>query len=262
MKKILYLLVLFCISCEKGLERKIDYYPNGKVFREYFVNENGKLERKATQYNEDGSIFKTVYFHDDKLIDSTLYYKNNEIFCIEYHDNSDLIYTKFIKNGHVKSLGYEKGGKKIGKWKYYKNDKLEKVVEFINLCGVEYANQGWVYKNEDKAGALKSNNYKIENLRKSYSVNENVFFDLEYTPLFGDFSLSSATTGSEIDKDFCNINKVALDSILSKNHKFKFKFIFLTKGNKNIRGFIREFTNRSENNQQRKVYFDIPILIE
>ena len=37
---------------------------------------------------------------------------------------------------------------KLGKWKYFKkNGNLDKVVEYVNVCGNQYTNQGWYFEN-------------------------------------------------------------------------------------------------------------------
>ena len=57
-KKLLLLLTFLMFGCKNDLEKKVEYYPNGKVYREYFVNSKNEYEGEFTQFNEDGTYFK------------------------------------------------------------------------------------------------------------------------------------------------------------------------------------------------------------
>ena len=71
----------------------------------------------------------------------------------------------------------------------------------------------------------------------------------------------------KIQSDYCNISTVKLDTVYSSNNAFEIPVRFSKKGAKNLRGFITEFrtgqTNKdSAQYNERRVYFDIPIIVK
>ena len=89
-----------------------------------------------------------------------------------------------------------------------------------------------------------------------------------YKSLLPEDSKSFLCLSSKIQNDFCNINEVKLDTIHPQNNSFDVLVSFSKKGNKNLRGFITEFqieeyiSKDSVRFAERKVYFDIPLLVE
>ena len=267
MKYIFILIITLLFGCQNETEEKIEYYPNGKVYRKYKVNSKNEYDGEFIQFNEDGTYFKKGFIKNNKFVDSIIFFEKNEVSCIEFKSNTDTVFLKYFENGKLHSSGKELNEIKVGKWKFYTNNKISSEIEYINLCNKEYLNQGLFYNTQGKIIKEKSNYFQLSNKKKSYKRNENIVFHVKYNSIWGNQSLSSAIIGTELLDNYCNIKEIKLDSILSKEHLFKFNFIFSKKGNKNIRGYIREFGFIEEVKddfvfQERKVYFDIPVVIE
>ncbi|MQP51355.1 MULTISPECIES: hypothetical protein [unclassified Flavobacterium] len=267
MKYIGVLLLTILFGCQNETEQKIEYYPNGKVYRKYYVNSKNEYDGEFIQFNEDGTCFKKGNIKNNRFVDSIVFFEKNKISCIEYKSNTDSVFLKYFENGQLHSSGIELNRIKVGKWKFYTNNKISSEIEYFNLCNKEYLNQGWFYDNQAKIIRDRSNYFQIIDKKKSYKKNENIVYHVKYHSIWEKQSLSSAIIGTEINDNFCNMKEVKLDSILSKEHIFKFNFIFSKSGNKKIRGYIREFGFIEEVKddfvfQERKVYFDIPIVIE
>lgn len=263
-----FFVIIFAIhmSCEEKLRKVEDYYPSGNLHREYYKDDNGLNQGKGIIYNEDGTIESYVFFKDNKPVDSIINYKNNKISSIIiFKDSVNLV--KNFNNGVLENEGNMLNGKKIGYWNYYKNNKKHKVIQYIDLCGEQYNNQGWAFNNQGKLISKGSNYYKIINKKASYKKDEEFVFYVRYQSLWGKESMSNYAMSTKISNDFCNIRDVKLDSFRTNNHLLKFYYKFSEKGKKNIRGYVREygFIEESKNNfvfQERKVYFDIPVVIE
>ncbi len=259
-KKLLLLLTFLMFGCKNDLEKKVEYYPNGKVYREYFVNSKNEYEGEFTQFNEDGTYFKKGYIKNDKFIDSVIFFEENKISCIEYKKDSDTVFLKYFDNEKIHSSGYELNNIKIGKWSFYKDNKISNVIQYIDLCGTEYLNQGWFYDNNGDLDLKKSHFIEILDLKKTYKINEPIKFKMKYNSLWKNNSFSIAEFHTKVDNNFCNLKKIKKDALLSKEHVFVFSISFAEKGKKNIRGVIGEVLEKNDN-KVRELFFDIPIEI-
>lgn len=157
---------------------------------------------------------------------------------------------------------------KSGKYKFYnKNGELDKELEYINLCGKKYLNQGWYFNKNLDTSYDKSNYYKIFVERNVLKPSERSRIIIKYKPLMKN-SISVMLLGDKnIDDDFCNLNKMRLDTLYFVDNKIEFVQSFKSKGNKNIGGYIFEIKklNKKINNNsvydERKVYFKIPFVV-
>lgn len=70
---------------------------------------------------------------------------------------------------------------------------------------------------------------------------------------------------TKIDKNFCNLKKVKLDTLIVQKDKFETKFIFDKKGTYNLRGFIEEHNNLDikdfKDYKIRRLYFDKTLIV-
>ncbi len=267
LNKILIIAVIFSFfSCKKD---EIEYYPNGKILKEFTVA-NGKLEGEYKEYYLNGNIKKIHIYKKGVLIDSSIYYnETKKIIEIQYHLDNKSIFSKIFENNILKSEGKYYSNQKRGKWKYYyQNGKIKQIFEYIDLCGEQYTNQGWDY---DKKGELiqkKGNHYSLSIQKKKIKVNETIDFEIKYNPILFLNSNSIICTSQDIDKSFCNLRKIKLDTLYSTNHNFVIRLSYSTKGNKNFRGFIKEFYHKNSDHKdstiygERFVYFDIPIKVD
>jgi len=55
MKYIFILIITLLFGCQSETEEKIEYYPNGKVYRKYQVNSKNEYDGEFIQFNEDGN---------------------------------------------------------------------------------------------------------------------------------------------------------------------------------------------------------------
>ena len=263
MKNSILIIFLFIISCKR---ENIEYYSNGKIREKYFIN-NGKIDGNYEEYFENGKIKLKHIFKNGVKSDSSIYFfKNKKIQKILYYlKNDTLIEKEFSNKGKIISIGKTYKNKMIGKWKFYKtNGNLDKIIEYINLCGVQYVNQGWYYDLNGKIVKKGSNYFSLEIKKNKFRINEIIDIKFHYNPLLSEESISVACISPKIKENFCNLNNERLDTIFSNKHNFEFKLSFSEIGIKNIRGFIREeyFYSNKGKFGERTIYINIPLLIE
>lgn len=266
-KKIfLPVLLLFLLSCSN---KKTEYDANGNKTREYEFK-NNKLDGNLKEFYPNGNIKSNFLFKEGVFIDSSIQYNlKKEITQIDFYKKNKINYIKFYVNNYLESEGCYKD-KKIGKWKYYKKNRiLDKIIEYKDLCGKQYTNQSWYFNK--KGNSIKKfgygNHYTLTMQKNNYKVDEVISIKIVYKPLLYINSNSIICMSPYIDKSFCNFNKIKLDTIFSNDHNFDIKLSFSKKGNKNLRGFIKEFYNTTDPKDtiasvESFMYFDIPIKIE
>lgn len=251
MYKILFSLFIsiFLLSCNNLKENtEKEFYDNGDLKAIHIIKNNIK---------SDSSIY---------------YYPNNNIAKIIYYLEKDTIYEKdFSEKSKLLSEGKNVKNIMIGKWKFYKeNGKLDKIVEYINLCGNQYTNQGWYFDKKGDTLREYGNYFEIKWSPKIIKKNQVVCLQMTYKPII---YLNSEVelcfdTENNVSKDFCNIHKVKLAKFYKTSDVLKTYIKFERSGKKNIRGYIREFFNKESTEQdsitsgERYLYFDIPFEIK
>ncbi len=269
----IFFLILF--SCSN---RKTEYDENGNKIREYELV-NNKLSGVYKEFYEDGKL-KAIHIYKNGLkTDSSTYYNTKEeIVLIDKYLQNNIIYQKEFNNNILLSEGefsYTSSSQlnknQIGKWKYYKkNGKLEKIIEYINLCGKQYTNQGWYF--DEKGDTLKEygNYFKIKFLPKNIKKYDIVCLQMTYKPIIylNSEVMLCFDTANNVSKDFCNIHRVKLAEFHKTSDVLKTYVRFESSGQKNIRGYIKEYFNKESTRQdsitsgERYLYFDIPIKVE
>lgn len=279
---------VFFVSCT---DKKKEYFDDGNLSKEFSVI-NNKFEGEYKEYYPNQKLKKVSLYKNGVLIDSIVEYYNNtknSIRSVEY----------ILKNDSIKKVSYsvdekktEEGfcckNKKVGIWiSFHKNGFISKRIEYLNIAGKEYANQGWYY--DDKGNILSDigNYMKLETPTDTVAIGEPVKFLATLSkPLFSyDSEVSiciARKTTNDFKKDFSNINEILLDTFPSlKNLKKEkaydqynlqvlFGLRFSNKGEYNLRGFLIEtnpnYENSGVNNQkydmlERKIYFEKKIYV-
>lgn len=260
---LLYVTCLLLFSCKKEISK---YYPNGELYKKYTVDDNGKICGNYFEYYKNGKLKIKHIYSKGILIDSSIYkYPNGDISAIHFHKNK-IDYCIVYKNYELKKISHEGfliHGKKIGKWKYYENNKVAKIFEYIIICGNQYTNQGWCYDKYSRIIKKESNYYTLKKINSKYRIGEKIIIEIKYNPILNEKSISSLFISPDIDKNYCNIDIVKLDTVFSEKNKFTFTVGFKKKGTKYLRGYINEVFNDTINkrNGERKVFFSIPIEI-
>ena len=146
---------------------------------------------------------------------------------------------------------------------YKKNGKLNKTLEFINLCGKKYLNQGWYFNNSSDTIYEKSNFYKIIVEKNILKTNETSKITIYYNPLLKNTVSGLLISNQNVDLDYCNLNAAKLDTIYFVDNKLQFYQSFKNKGKVRIGGYILEISKILKNNDnrneydERKVYLNI-----
>lgn len=263
----LFLLSVFLFSCSN---KKKEYYDNGNLKAQYQISQNGLLEGKFISYFKNGNIKSIDLYRENIKVDSTIIYDSIipdkvKLIYLWNRTSKDSFYVKNYEDNEVLNEGYIYKAKKVGKWKYYKDKKLEKVLEYINIKNETYLNQGWFF---DKLGdTIKGvgNNYKF-----NYSVfqkkkqNEIDIF-IKYNPLINNNSNVVLLFSEQLNKDFSNTNEIVFDTIFLTNNKVNFKYIVKKEGGIKLRGIIKEYANIVPTDsivyKERLIYLDEEILI-
>jgi len=170
-------------------------------------------------------------------------------------------------NTNIDISNTEEKNKGITKISYYNdNGELEKTLEYINLCGKEYLNQGWYFDKKGDTLLEKSHFFKVEVEKKVLDQREQIIIKISYKPLsrntISGFLLSKENL---LKDDYCNLDEHAVDTLYFVNNKLQFSTGFKDKGQKNLGGYILEVTKKltpEGSYSERKVYLSIPFEVK
>jgi len=285
MRKLVYifLVYVFLISCES---RKKEYYDSGSIKIDY-VMENDKIEGVYKEYYETGGLKEVHTYLAGKKVDSSQYYyeepKNIVNKTKYYYANDTLKIVKYFPEGSKQREGFTlRDGNRIGKWSLYKQDgKLSEVLQYINLGGEEYLNQGWHFDKKEDTIVGKGNYLEFRLSKDTVDMYEPVKILVNLKePLLSyksDVFISIPKGAlSDVNQDFSNIQEVEWDTlpsiknegILNNYEKYNlyvsFGLEFNEPGAKHIRGFLsenkkiepNEISKDSFDMKERKIYFD------
>ncbi len=244
---LLFLLIINLMSCSKGENTVINYNKNGKLISKTYPS----LELSRP-------IDSIIYFKNNK-VDYKVIFKTKEDVFVKYYDPKE----KLICEGNTTKK------MRNGKWKYYReNGSLDKVIEYINLCGQQYVNQGWYFKENGDTIYRKSNFVNIKISNGNFKINEKHEFKFSYKKILGPKSEFMLMISPDVDDKFCNIEKINISKQYSKVNQIIAKIGFATAGKKTLRGYITEFQDSIISGEkmpkiaERRVYFQIPIVVE
>ncbi|MFQ6601394.1 hypothetical protein [Flavobacterium sp. C3NV] len=232
-----------------------------------------KNTKEIIQYDAEGKIVSKIYGNPAEFIDSIFYYKNGVIDSkmVTNKLNKLSFYVKYYDGKNIVSEGNTINKLKDNKWKYYNSkNKVEKVVEYKNICGEEYPNQEWNYDSKGNLDIPNSSffSHTFKNSKFESKVKNELI--IKYVPLIKKKGVISLIYFSpDFDNKFCNIDKIKKNGLKSSGNdiSFKINISFKNKGKKYFRGYIEEHfyedTNNKEvvNHKTRKVYIDIPIIV-
>ena len=257
-----FIIIIFLYSCKN---EKVEYYSDGNIKKKYFI-QNNKLDGEYEEYYKNGKVkLKHIYLNGE-LKDSSIHYdENGKISQLDYHRKKGFDYIKVYNKDKISHQGTFYNNQKYGRWKYFdSNGKLKKVIEYIDSCGTQYTNQGWSYDSNEKFIEKGSNYYSVKTEKNKFKINETIDLKIKYAPLFDKKSISFICISPEIERNYCNLKEEKLDTIFSEDQNFDIKLSFSKKGNKTIRGFIREvyFDKNKGMTGVRSVFINIPFLIE
>lgn len=260
----LFFLSILMFSCSK---REKKYFDNGNLKAEYQVNDEGVLEGEFISYYKNGHMKSIDLYRNNIKVDSTIVYDSlepNKKKLVIFHNklSLDSIYSKNYEDGEVTSEGFVYKSQKTGKWKYYKNKRLEKVLQYKNINGTQYLNQGWFFDNNGDSIKAYGNNYKFEyTINKKDSQNE-IDISITYNPLIAKNANVILLYNEKLNKQFSNFHKIDLDTILFVNNRTEIKYILDNKevDNFNFRAVIKEYADLvpkdSITYKERFVYLD------
>lgn len=259
------LVLLLCVALVSCNGKKIEYYSDGSILKKYTVNDNNQMNGIYEEFFKNGKLKVKHIYNNGKLKDSSVYYDKNsgKIIQVDFHQKENNSYVRIFtdyKTGKISHEGNFNKQKK-GKWRYYDNDgKLIKVIEYVDLCGTQYTNQGWSYDRSGKVIEKGSNYYTLKTKRSQCKINEVINMDIHYQPILSIKSITFLCMSPKIKQDYCNLNTEKLDTLFSENNNFNFKLSFSKVGKKYIRGFIKEiyYDKNIDQTSERIIYIDIP----
>lgn len=287
------LIIIICffiiLSCDS---KKIERYENGNIKKEYSLQKD-KIEGFYKEYYENGNIKEIHKYRDGARVDSSFYYyktADRRIKRIKYNYIEDTLQIKdYAVNGVlIREGSMLQNENKIGKWFLYREDgTLSEVLEYIDLDGKEYLNQGWHFDKKEDTIPNKGNYLKFKFSKDTVHLYEpiKVLVKLQQPLLsYNSEVYICIPKGSfdEVNDNFSNLREIEWDTLPSiKNEKIienynkynlyvSFGLEFNKPGIKHIRGFLSENNEISLNKQkkdsinmkERKIYFDEIIYVK
>ncbi|MBF6640427.1 hypothetical protein IVB69_02930 [Flavobacterium sp. J49] len=257
---ILFTILLFFTSCKNEIK---EYDAEQKLTKEYTLNDEKQFDGIYKEFYENGNLKVVKHFENGVLIDSIINYNNDKtISQVQFPLKKDSLFCKNYYKNNLESEGVFYQNMKHGKWKYFKtNGVLDKVVEYVNICGNQYTNQGWYFKN-GKDTIKEFGNYYNLKLPKSIKKNQLAKFYIYHKPLIALNPDLIFCIGTDVDENFCNLEKTKIDTVYGENNIIPVEIIFRNKGKKNLRGFIKEYYSVKDSSASRLIYVDIPMTVE
>ena len=262
------LILVFFLSCSKSEKEYKEYFENGNLKAEYQTTKKGSLEVEFKLYYKNGNIKSIDLLKNNIKIDSSKFYdslNSNTIKKVVFWNKSseENYYLKNYEKGEIFNEGQISNSLKIGKWKYYKDKKIDKILQYKNINDLQYLNQGWYF---DKLGDTieeYGTNYKFNYSGELKKNLIEVDISIVYNPLIAINSDVILLFSNQLDEKFSNIDKVVFDTVVFKKNKANFKLGI--KGNVNFRGFIKEYANIVPKDsivyKERFVYLDEEISV-
>lgn len=273
------------LSCSTSKKEK-EYYANGNLKYEVTIN-NDDYNGEYKEYYEDGTLrIKGNFVNNLKQGLFTEYYKSNgRLLKTETLWKSDTSYFQkdIGKSDNILSEGPLQDNKKVGKWKYYDNDKgyIKEIREFFIIKGSTYLNQNWLL-NEEQDTLLKGNHYKMMSSDTLDYEQQRVYFFLKqpYFSYDSNLIVLIPRNDDELEDDFSNENIIKWDTIDNlanrfrnqekygdRNHDVVFDLDYLSVGKKRLRGILVEKQNIKTDTSNyefvtRNIYFDKEFYIE
>ena len=239
-----FFIIMILFSCNRNTET--EYYDNGDIEAIHIIT-NGKRSDSSIYYYPNRNIAKILF-----------YLKNDTIFEKDFSENSVLL-----------SEGKNFKKKMTGKWKFYKeNGKLDKILEYIDLCDKEYLNQGWYFNENGDTIFDKSNFVNIKIDKDNFKVHKLYPIVFNYNKLFGGKSKIVVYFSTFVGKKFCDIEKIPVIADSSYTSQIISNFSFTKSGKKNLRGVILESIDSiapgetKTQKAERMTYFDIPVTVK
>lgn len=162
----------------------------------------------------------------------------------------------------VTSASEKKEGKKV--FEYYKDDVLEKKLEYINLCNKLYLNQGWYYNEKKELVLEKSNFFKTTIGKNKLKVKDTTLVKFYFKPIIKNSIRVLLLCQKKID-NYCEITTCKnFDTLYFKNNRLEYVHSFAKPGKRNVGGYILEISRTMKKKkgkdyfQERRVYFKIP----
>jgi hypothetical protein len=222
--------------------------------------------RNTIEIKIDNNEFEHQYF-SNKEYDSSHKYTNNKLTSIVYSKGDSVYLKKYDNLGKIESEGFLYDDIKVGLWKFYKDGNIDKVFEYINLCGEQYLNQGWYYDGKGKLLYENTNYYEVQDYKPTLSVGEKTDVKIYYKRL-----LRTQNEKQENILGFCLVKDTISNYCYSlKNENIKclyditkdtieFEFSSKNVGKFYVTGFIRENYEDKETGTtgNRDVFISIP----
>ena len=257
---LLFILSFLFTSCKNEIK---EYDAEHRLTKEYSLNNEKKFDGTYKEFYENGNLKIVKNYKDGIVIDSTiLYNRDSTISQIQFPLKKDSLLYKNYQKKSLESEGIFYKEMKYGKWKYFKkNGNLDKVIEYVNVCGKQYTNQGWFFKNGKDTIKEFGNYYRIK-IPKFAKQNQVFKFTIYHKPIIALNPDLMLCIGAKVDKNFCNLEKTKIDTAYGDNNIIPVEIIFSKKGKKNLRGFIKEYYKVKDSSASRLIYVDIPIIVK
>jgi hypothetical protein len=146
----------------------------------------------------------------------------------------------------------------IKRLSFYEKGTLNKTLEYVNLCGKDYLNQGWYFSAKGDTVASKSHFCKIDIDKHVLKQLEKVKIRMTYKPLLKN-TISGILLCKENNIDYCELENKKCDTAYFVKNKLQLSLRFKNKGKVKVTGYVLEVSDKLTNGKydERKVYFTL-----
>ena len=146
----------------------------------------------------------------------------------------------------------------ILKREFYEKEKLKKTLEYVNLCGKDYLNQGWYFKENGDTIENKSHFCKIKIEKNVLKQLEKTKVTMIYKPLLKN-TISGILLCRENNIDYCELDNKKCDTAYFVNNRLDLSLGFKNKGKVKVTGYVLEVSGKLKNGKydERKLYFTL-----
>lgn len=245
--KYIYIAVFIAFVCCKKKESTL--YENANIKSSSNLNAEGNMDGEQKTFYSTGELMSVFKYKNGKFVDSIIKYNRDGTLMSIVNSINDSTYLREFKKGILVSEGYvDSILRPIGWWKNYDGKKIISKEERIIINNESIVNQQNLFV-DGKIDVNKSFAYQLikPDLIKSGKQYPFLikfhFYESDIDINLLDKVYYYLLISPEINKDFSNIETIALDTLVPTNkNEFVYNLGFKKSGKKRFRAIIEKHT--------------------